>query len=146
VCNNSVACDGHITSLGQSDWPLETDVTVFQSATNSSVFGALPARYTTCNTFASSTANGTRDLAVNFICPSPLVVPTDPTSATINGGACGVPCPSLLFTQDEYGIADVLFKVLAFLSWICCIFLFLTWTCFKKKRQQRFIVYVSTQL
>jgi hypothetical protein len=98
----------------------------------------------------------TSSLATQFqlpmTCPKPLVMLPEyqlsennadkPHKLSQLGSVCSLPCKSIGFTQREYAIADTVTGVCTILSMLGCVFLLATYCGFKKKRQQRIIVYI----
>lgn len=78
-------------------------------------------------------------------CPAPLVKPDNPNFyfATTNGSSCAPPCPSLLYTKQEYRDID---KLMLIGSWagllLCCVTL-ATYAAFKKTRKNIFSIQFS---
>lgn len=121
----STTC-GVVTGPGQPDFPV-----------TSQTLGVLPIGpgiplASTCNSY--STAK-TSNISYSISCPSPLVVPDDPEDALV-GGSCAVPCPLFIFTTEEYDVTNDMVYVLSIISFICTLFLLVTWLAFIEKRKQ----------
>ncbi len=74
-------------------------------------------------------------------CPAPLVIPDNPrTSKRISGSHCAMPCPSFMFSSDEYVTQSKAYLGVSVVSFVCAWFLLLTFTTFAEKRKSTYVV------
>ncbi len=104
------------------------------------------------NNYASDT---TPDVPASMVttvptppCPAPLVdlAPTDHQELSILGGPCALPCPMVMWTEDEYKITDDVADVATSISLVVSIFLTVTWIAFPQQRQKRYALYFILNL
>jgi len=107
---------------------------------------------TKCNNFsrtptdanASSVSYALQAQAV--VCPYPLVIPADPNAPTLAGGVCGLPCPILVFSEEDYNNVDILQTTLVVISFLFSVWTASTWIIFKQKRAQKYVLYFNVSI
>jgi len=68
-------------------------------------------------------------------CPAPLVTPTNPdTPNRLADGSCALPCPTIVFDNQDYHMVDNIVVFMAILGTVCISFLLLTFLTFSEKR------------
>ena len=131
-CNSSnispayTTCQG-FTLPGLPDYPIQTTTFALLPGIN----GSIPIT-SSCNNFTTNNSLVIQSLT----CPSPLVIPNNPTIATIMGGSCSLPCPSFEWTDQEWSDAEMLLIGLSVISCVCMSVCVLTWSIFPKRRKQ----------
>ena len=87
-----------------------------------------------CNQFISTYPTNVSDV---FTCPFPLVRSSSGESVNaILGGSCALPCPSIVFSRDDWSRANRFVIGFIVASFVTSLFLWLTWVIFPVKRKQ----------
>jgi hypothetical protein len=76
-------------------------------------------------------------------CPAPLVIPDmpdDPTNGRIGSTSCALPCPSILYTDNDYKHISTASIVFVTFSFFCALFLFGSYLFFKEIRRGNYFL------
>lgn len=132
------SCSGTQLTSAVSDYPVSTaTLAQFKLGTAS-----VPINSKCNQEFLTTTVNVS--FSSTMKCPAPLVTPSNPASSNvISGGSCAQPCPSVIFSADDWDSANVLMSVLSVLSFTTCSLMLLTWLFFPIKRRQTTLVYFN---
>jgi hypothetical protein len=134
--NLTVDCTtvGTRAPTGIIDWPVTSTVLA-------SLGGAVIS--TQCNSWNESQVSAF-NLDEKYVCPSPLVIPDDKTADRVDAGwgdtTCAVPCPSLVYTRDEWIHGSEFFFAMGLCSFILTFWTMMTWILSPAKRKQRYIL------
>lgn len=115
------------------------------------VVARFPVGSVTINNIPISTSTAVSNISSEAIfaalppCPAPTVKTTDPDVA-VNNGACAPPCPSLLYTQEQYDQSDNLMLGLSLTSTVLITLLSVTNILFKRTRRKRYAIYFTVAI
>jgi len=74
--------------------------------------------------------------SVPIDCPFPLVIPDDPTAATYKGGSCALPCPSLIWTPEQWVLGDIFFNLCVLTGFLMSAWLAISYSVFPANRER----------
>ena len=125
----SKTCTGASSDAGGLNFPNSTSTLAYLTLSGNRV----PV-VSQCNQFVSLYATNVSEV---FECPFPLVRASGPDSVNaILGGSCALPCPSIVFSRDDWAKANRFVIGFVVASFITSLFLWLTWVIFPVKRKQ----------